>query len=228
MCRNYTKHAFVFISVFLAASSANAQNIRNGENAPYSRFGIGEQKFGTNTLLKGMGSISGAYSNPFAVNTENPASYASLKLTTYEAGGEGSTRTMHTGNQTYTTGMGSLSYFNIGIPVGKHAGIAIGLRPMSRVYYSLNGTVITPGFGQGIYRYDGGGSLNYGYLGAAGKIKGFSFGANVGYVFGTIDKVRSLVAYNDTEKVQNTIFVNSNQIGGIYWKAGALYETKLN
>ncbi|RYE23773.1 MAG: hypothetical protein EOP51_09545 [Sphingobacteriales bacterium] len=228
MCPKYTKHTLVSISVFLAASTAFAQNIRNGENSPYTRFGIGELKDGTNTNLRGMGRISAAYSSEYTVNTENPASYASLKLTTYEAGGEGSTRTIHSNGDTYKSGMGGVSYLNIGIPVGKHAGIAFGLKPMARVYYSLSDTLNTPGFGNGIYRYDGGGSLNYGYLGAAYKIKGFSIGANFGYVFGTIDKVRSLVSYNDTEKVQNTVFVNSNQLGGIYWKGGAMYETKIN
>ncbi len=228
MCRKYTKPAFVLLTSLLAASPAFAQNLRNGENAPYTRFGIGELKNGLNTNLKGMGGISGAYASEYTVNTENPASYASLKLTTYEAGGEGSTRTIHSGNQRYTTGMANVSYLNIGIPVGKNAGIAVGLKPMSRVYYSLSDTIITPGFGNGIYRYDGGGSLNYGYLGAAYRIKGFSIGANFGYVFGTIDKVRSLVSYQDTAKVQNTVFVNSNQLGGIYWKGGAMYETRLN
>jgi hypothetical protein len=228
MCRNYTKHTFVFLSVVLAASSAFAQNIRNGENVPYSRYGIGELKYGTNTALKGMGSISAAYASPTIANTDNPASYASLKLTTYEAGGEGSSRTLSTNGQTYQTGMGSLSYLNIGIPVGKHFGVALGLKPMSRVYYSLSDTSVTPGFGNGIYKYDGGGSINYGYLGAAYKIKNFNIGVNAGYMFGSIDNVRSLVSYNDSQKVQNTIFVNSNQIGGIYWKAGAQYEAKLS
>ena len=71
----------------------------NRENAPYSRFGIGEFRNGINPLLKGMGSITSAYNSPYSVNADNPASYASLLLTTYEGSVYGGNRTIISGNE---------------------------------------------------------------------------------------------------------------------------------
>ena len=84
MCHSYNKH-FLLTLILLTTGFLSFAQSSNRENAPYSRYGIGEQRNGLNTVLKGMGSISSAYANPFNVNTDNPASYASLKLTTYEA-----------------------------------------------------------------------------------------------------------------------------------------------
>jgi hypothetical protein len=176
-----------------------------------------------------MGNISSAYANPFAVNYDNPASYASLKLTTYEAAGEGSTRTVRTpSGDKYSTGTATLSYINVGIPVGKYAGFSFGLRPFSRSYYDLRDTNNLANVGNVINTYFGEGSTTYGYLGLAGKYEGFSLGFNFGYLFGTIDYNTATQAQSDTSRYASGLFRNSNKVGGIYWKGGAMYETDLN
>ncbi|WP_276134711.1 hypothetical protein [Polluticoccus soli] len=180
-----------------------------------------------NTLLRGMGSISSAYSNPFAVNTDNPASYSALKLTTYEAGGEGGIRNATTGDQKYSTGSATLSHLNVGIPVAKNAGISFGLRPYSRVYYNLQDSSSEPGLGKIINEFAGSGSTSYGFVGAGGRYKGFSAGFNVGYLFGTIQTAQQLLSI-DTVKAHHSAFVNATQLGGIYWKVGAMYDGELN
>jgi hypothetical protein len=232
MFHTYAKFFFTSVICLSAGFKAFSQddvlaNRITGENAPYSRYGLGEQRNGVNTLLKGMGSITSAYANPFAVNTDNPASYASLKLTTYEAGGEGSTRTIFAGNQKYSTGSASLSYLNVGIPVGKYAGISFGLRPNTKVYYNMQDTQALPTLGKVINQYIGSGGTNYGFIGAGGKYKGFSLGFNFGYVFGTINSAHQLTSI-DTVRAHHSAFTNSTKLGGIYWKAGAMYETELN
>lgn len=225
MRHTYAKSLLSTVFV-ITALAANAQN-SNKENAPYSRFGIGEQRNGVNTLLKGMGSISSAYTNPYAVNTDNPASYASLLLTTYEAGGEGSTRTVQGGTDKYRTGMATLSYMNVGIPIGKYAGMSFGLRPVSRVYYSLNDTTAVDTFGSAIKSYEGDGAWNNAFIGFAGKYKGFSLGFNFGYTFGKIDNISSLEPLTTSEKVVSSRFATYTRVGGISWKVGAMYEHAL-
>lgn len=228
MFHTYAKHVFTSIVILSALTPATAQNLRKGENSPYSRYGLGEQRAGINTMLRGMGSISSAYANPFAVNTDNPASYASLKLTTYEAGGEGRSRTVSTGTEKYSTGYATLTHLNVGIPVGKHLGMSFGLRPETSVFYDLADTLNRPGIGNSIINYKGKGSINYGFIGFGGKYKGLSLGFNFGYMFGTINNDMQLAKLDDTAKVNDAIFINSTKIGGVYWKAGAMYETKLN
>jgi long-subunit fatty acid transport protein len=190
---------------------------------------MGEQRTPVNALLRGMGSISSAYANPYAVNTDNPASYASLKLTTYEAGGEARIRTVTTAtDEKYKTGTSTLSHLTIGIPINKHLGMSFGLRPETNVFYDLADTSVRPGFGNAVAKYSGSGTVNYGFIGFGGKVKGFSLGFNFGYLFGTINNNMYLLKVDDTAKVHDAYFINSTKIGGIYWKTGAMYETKLN
>lgn len=200
----------------------------NRENAPYSRFGIGEFRNGINPLLKGMGSITSAYNNPYAVNADNPASYASLLLTTYEGSVYGGNRTIISGNEKYRTGMATLNHLNIGIPISKHAGMSFGFTPMTHIYYKLSDTSIIPGYGNSVRTFFGDGSLTYAYVGLAGKYKGFSLGANFGYLFGSTVYASLIESIDNTQNVNDAQFSSILKAGGIYWKGGAQYETKVS
>lgn len=226
MRHNYAKQLLLLIASVCAGSSSDAQN-SNKENSPYSRYAIGEQRSGLNVALKGMASISTAHAGKFQVNTDNPASYASLLLTTYEAGGEGSTRTVIANNQSYGTGTATLSYLTIGIPLGNNFGMAIGLRPHTRVYYRMSDSLDLPGIGPSVKIFSGDGSTNYAFLGFAGKRGGFSAGFNLGYLFGTVRHSSIFQKQYDTVNAYNTDFSNFTKIGGIYWKAGVMYETRI-
>lgn len=199
----------------------------NRENAPYSRFGIGEFRNGINPVMKGMGSISAAYSNPFSVNTDNPASYASILLTTYEGGLQGSRRTITSGSDKVTAGMTTINHMNVGLPVGKHAGLTFGFKPVTHIYYRLHDSSYVNGYGDAVRTFAGDGSLNYAFIGAAGKYKGLSIGANFGYMFGTT-LYSSLLQSNDaTQHVNDAFFGKGVKTGGVYWNAGAMYDAKL-
>jgi hypothetical protein len=226
MCHSYNKHFFLTLFILTTGYFSFAQN-SNRENAPYSRYGIGELRSGVNTALKGMASISSAYANEYNVNTDNPASYALLRYTTYEAGGEGSMRTVIANNKSYGTGTATLSYLTVGIPLGKSAGMAIGLRPMTRVYYRMNDSVDLVGIGPAIRNYSGEGGTNYAFIGFGGTVKGFSAGVNVGYMFGTIRHSSILMKQYDSVNSYNADFSKYTKIGGVYWKAGLMYKTSL-
>lgn len=227
MYRNFNKYFSLFITFLVLGFSSFAQN-SNNENSPYSQYGIGELRNPLNTNLKGMAGISSAYSNEFTVNTDNPASYADLKYTTYEGGFEGSLRKITAGNNTYNTGMATISYVTIGVPLGKYAGMAFGIRPYSRVYYRMSDSADLPGIGAAYRNYTGDGSVNYGFLGFSGRYKGFNIGANFGYLFGTIRNSSVLQNKYDTTNANNADFSNFRKIGGIYYKLGILYTTPLN
>lgn len=229
MRHTYAKY-LLFSTILLSAVSGTAQpyNYSNKENSPYSRFGIGELRNGVNTSLKGMGSISSAYSNGLNVNTDNPASYASLQLTTYEGAGEGTSATLNSGVDKYKVGMATVSYMDIGIPLGKHAGMALGMKPFSRVFYQMNDTSAIDTFGTGVKSYLGSGALTEGFVGFAGKVKGVSLGFNFGYVFGGIERTSSLEPLDITTNVISSRFYTNTRMGGLYWNAGAMYEHKLS
>ncbi len=216
-----------FLSVSASAQTTTVDTKSNRENAPYSRFGIGELRNGLNPAIKGMGSISAAYSSPYAVNTDNPASYASLLLTTYEGGLIGSRRTISSGNDRFASGMATLNHMNIGVPVGKFGGLSFGYKPVSHIYFNLQDTSITNNYGNSVRTFFGDGSLNYAFLGMAGKYKGLSIGFNFGYLFGTTVYASRLSSI-DTFNVSDAQFSQVLKVGGIYWEGGAQYEWKIN
>ena len=124
MCHSLAR--FLLLSGFLvgslgalaqttASSGTNTSNpLSERENNPYSKYGIGELWDGNNAVLKGMGSITSAYENPYQINSDNPASYAFLQRVTFEAGATGSFRsvsgTVDGVGSSYNTGTFSLDY----------------------------------------------------------------------------------------------------------------------
>jgi long-subunit fatty acid transport protein len=231
MCHNYNKHFFIFIlfvslglNVYSQTSTvSNPSSTR--ENDPYSRYGIGEITNSTQAGIKAMGSVSSAYSNPYSINSDNPASYADIKFTTYEAAGVGSIRSLNAVGQNYLTGSATISYFMIGIPMGKHFGMSLGFRPQSKVYYRINDTISSLG-NTLIYNYSGDGGLNYAYIGLGGKTHGFSAGFNFGYMFGTT-RNSTVLQIDTTESHYNTEYSRYQKVGSVYWKGGLLYEAKV-
>jgi len=203
-----------------------AQN-SNKENSPYSRYGLGEERYGFNSALKAMGGFSIAYSNTFAINTNNPASYAAVKLTTYEVGLEARKRAIASNTESYSTGTFTLSHLTLAFPVGKHGGFVMGLSPKSSTYYRFIDSVTIPGVGKSNKTINGDGGLSYAFMGGAYQYKNISLGANLGYEFGTI-RHSSYLANYDTFKVYSSDFTRTYQIGGLHLKLGALYNWKIN
>lgn len=238
MCHKLSKRFYTLLVLICATAlhadaqletqtSQEFQTKSNRENAPYSRFGLGELRNSINPAMKGMGFISSAYSNPYAVNADNPASYASLALTTYEGSLYGANRTIRSGNDRVSTGMATINHMNIGIPMGKYMGMNLGFTPYSHIYYKLSDTSVIPVYGNSVRTFYGDGSLNYAFAGFAGKYKGFSLGVNVGYLFGSTVYADLIESIDNTVNVNDVQFSNVLKTGGVYWKAGAQYETRL-
>jgi hypothetical protein len=114
----------------------------------------------------------------------------------------------------------------MGIPLGKHAGMALGLQPQTRVFYNNVDSTNLPGIGQTASIYNGEGGLNYAFIGGAGKVGGFSFGANFGYMFGNIRNTSRLVN-TDSSRVLGSDFSTFTRYGGIYYKLGIQYHDSL-
>lgn len=225
--RDFSVRQLLTAGLFFTATVASAQSGNSSkENDPYSRFGIGEPLTGTNVLNRGMGYVSTAYQNATAINTDNPASYASLRLTTYEAGFTGSLRNLRTQDKSYATGSASLANLRVGFPIGNHAGLALGLQPQSHIFYHNVDSSTINGFGKTAAEYLGEGGLNYAFIGAAGETHGFSFGLNFGYMFGTMSNTSRLVNI-DTTHVLGTDFSKETRLGGLHFKAGIQYHDTL-
>ncbi len=213
-----------------AQTSSTSNPLSERENNPYSKYGIGEIWNSNTAEVTGMGGITSAYENPYQVNPDNPASYAFLQRTTFEGGATASSRSVNGTGLNYNTSTMSFAYLNVGMPVGKNGGLCFGLRPFSHSYYTLADTLFGSTIGTAERSYYGSGSLNYAYIGGAAKFKDLSIGFNIGYLFGNYQNNASLIPIDTLaiNRSYNSTFSNLSQIGGIYWKIGALYEHKLS
>ncbi len=228
------KTQFLLLTALLATGSqviAQSFNDNDGpkstkDNSPYSRYGIGDLGNPRNSLLRGMGGAATAYNDLYSVNPFNPATYSFLKVTTLDFALEGRSRSIFMNDVSTSSGTATISYLTLGIPLGKYAGMAAGIAPMSNVYYNASDTQQISGIGKTLRNYNGSGSLQYAYLGFSGQYKGLSIGFNAGYVFGTTTYSSSLENL-DTTAVRNAAFLKYNSIKGLYWKGGIFYKAKL-
>lgn len=122
------------------------------DNAPYSRFGIGDLVPSTHVNTRGMGGISAGFTDFLSVNFNNPASYAA-----FEAGKEVRSKKLASGRtildvginvdnrkliqpaprQSFTASNALFSYVQVGVPLRRGWGLSFGIRPVSRISYKL-------------------------------------------------------------------------------------------
>ncbi len=235
MCHSHAKVLFIAIILFTgfagsAQTGTTSSPLSMTENNPYSKYGLGELWNGNSTELQGMANITSAFSNPYEINSDNPASYSFLQRTTFEGAMMADSRYISSNNLSYSTGTTTIAYLKVGVPIGKKAGLSFGLTPYSRQYFNLLDTVNNSPIGMVERSYAGEGTLNYAYVGAAVQVaKGLSLGINLGYMFGNFRNITAVIPIDtlSTNRAYSTEYSNYTQVGGIYWKAGLQYQTKL-
>ncbi|MET0759643.1 MAG: hypothetical protein ABWZ56_04435 [Flavobacterium sp.] len=214
---------FILPICFLFSLVSFAQE---GTSSPYSFYGIGDVKFKGTVENRAMGGLS-IFSDSIHINMQNPASYPSLKYTTFSIGGTYLTTKLKTSSQEEKARRTAMDYLAIGIPMGKF-GAGFGLIPYSSVGYNIQ--TIDPGAApesiQTIKKYSGTGGLNKAFVGAGYKISPkFSIGADLSYNFGKIE-TNSLrfveeVQYGSREK-------NVSDISGVTLTTGLMFQSKVS
>jgi hypothetical protein len=225
--RNLTSFFFIFCSLFTICFSLFSQTTVS----PYSRYGIGELQNDGFAKSSAMGGTSIAMQPdsvaPFFINTLNPASYASLRLTTFEAGFLNNISMLQSTGVSQTINNTSLGYISFGIPFTKWWGGSFGLMPFSSVGYNTSSTGTLDSINSSInYLYQGSGGINKLYFGNGFKIKNFSFGVNASYLFGTISYLSKEV-FSDPNAIN--IRVNqSTRVSDVYFDYGIQYSFKID
>ena len=218
MIKNLSILILLLISVNTFAQKTNS--------SPYSILGIGDGISSKTVEESSMGGVGVANSNPNDLNFSNPASFASLYLTTYVLAVENRGFNIKEGNESVKASNAYLSYIAIGIPLGEKGGFAFGLQPNTTVGYSLKNT-IQDSDGENIESsiYEGDGGTNRVFLGFGYKIaKNLSVGLEGEYVFGNI---RNNISTINRDVTLGTRYETDAKINGAGLKAGIIYETKL-
>lgn len=184
-------------------------------SSPYSRYGVGDLQNSRYMRNMSMGGLSLALHSSNAVNYSNPASYTSFDSTSYvfETGINSLFVRTQTTENSQNSNYSTLGCLVMGFPVTNWWGASIGLLPYSSVGYKIANENAFPVTGQVKYRYEGSGGLNRFYAGNAFKIaKNLSVGINTSFVFGTIDKTRTVYspdsAYFLNLRMKNGTIVN--------------------
>src|SRR4051794_36311477 len=137
-----------FLIILLTGSIyANAQM-----NSPFSRYGLGDTYPAQNIVGRAMGGIGSTFANGQSINFTNPASYSELKIVTYDIGLSLDNRTLKSTNPVakYNSTDLTPAYVALGLPLNKkrNLGLAFGLRPVTRIGYSVSETTRTLGPGK--------------------------------------------------------------------------------
>lgn len=176
------------ITAFTAlAAIVSLHAIAQSPMSPYSRYGYGILRDNVTSTQRAMGGVGYAMNSGRQINAMNPASYAACdsltflfdmgitytKLWSQEPSESGTLRESANG--------GGLDYITLQFPIKRNIGMSIGLVPVSSVGYSFGSKIEN-----GNAARSGNGGLNNLYLGIGySPFKGFSVGANIGYLFGT-------------------------------------------
>jgi long-subunit fatty acid transport protein len=195
---------------------------QQGTASPYSYYGIGDVRYKGTAEIRSMAGIA-VEQDSIHLNSDNPASYSNLKLTTFALGGSYNTTQMKSASVTENARRTTLDYMAVGLPMGK-LGVGFGLIPYSSVGYQIQSLSAADG---GVNsRYDGSGGVNKAFLGASYKISPkFSFGADVHYNFGKI-QTSGLVFVTDVPV--GTRELSTSNLSGVDFSVGAMYQTKID
>lgn len=235
-----TQLVFV-IAALLTATVSQAQ-----ENSPYSRYALGDRLPSASILNRGMGGISAGYADydsrydfkqiypkPQTVNFLNPGSYGKIRITSFDLGFEVDTRTLkEEGKDKFQSENAIISYMQLGLPISrKHQiGMAVGLRPSTRINYKILTLEREPGIDSVSNLYEGNGGSYEAFVGLGKSFKNFSFGFNTGYFFGNKNYSTKKQFLPDSADVfyYSSNYENNSNFGGLFFQAGAQYSKLFN
>lgn len=210
------------------------------DNSPYSRFGLGDLAEANHAPLSIMGNLTAAYHDKYNVNIQNPASLPHLKATSFEVGLNAKYSRLAEGAVQYNGWTGNLSYFSLAFPLSNpindlldrvdrkyQLGMSFSLNPYTSVGYDILTTGAETGVGNFERNYIGAGGTYTALWGTGLKVKDFSVGVNLGYLFGKIGTNRTIRFFNLPTAFNNFERINTHITGFVY-NLGLQYDFVLN
>ena len=193
---------------------------QQGSASPYSYYGIGDVRFKGTNENNAMGGISIA-PDSIHINLQNPASYSSLKLTTFTIGSTFSATKLKSYNGDNKAQRTTLDYLAVALPLKKF-GVAFGLIPYSTVGYKVK---TIDDVNQEIRQYSGSGGMNKVFAGVGYQVTPkLSVGADFTYNFGRI--ITNNIKYLGDSQL-GTQEKNTSDLSGFNVNIGAMYNRKI-
>ncbi len=222
MIKKYSLLVFLALQITFLSAQVNS-------SSPYSRYGIGDisnNGFGQSQAMGGIG--IGTRSNKH-INVLNPASYSSIDSLAFlfEFGLGNQYKTFSTADGTSASNYANLQYIALEFPITKWWAGSAGIMPYSNIGYNLKNTSALSGLDTVETFYNGDGGVNQFYFGNSfTPFDNFSVGANVSYLFGSLNQLNSVIFKNDNDATD--IFIEKQTyIGDFNFEFGAQYTIEL-
>jgi len=231
------KRFSLFLAFAATAFWATAQ-----DNSPYSRYGLGDIIPSQHAIARGMGGTAVAYVDAQSVNFVNPATYADLRIVTFDFSASIDNKTLKSllPENKFKTGNFRPAYVAIGVPLSlvfdkkkwaKNTGLAFGLRPLTNINYGIFQSSRLAGVDSMTTYYEGSGGLNQAFLGIGkkwyGKKSNLSIGINTGYTFGRKETSTKVNLINDTVLYYKANYINLTSFGRMFLNGGVQFETEI-
>lgn len=178
----------------------------------------------------GLGGTSVALNSPLIVNFNNPASYHAVeqKSFIFEAGLYSKFASLRTENLSQNSNYTTLGHLLMAFPVSSFWKTSFGLLPYSNVGYQVADTRIDEVFGKSVHSFEGTGGVNQFYWGnSIGIGKNLSLGFNLVYLFGTMEKNRS-VSFPDSAMILSTRILNTTTVSDLRLRTGLQYYRNIS
>jgi long-subunit fatty acid transport protein len=205
------------------------------DNSPYSRLGLGEMLFPT-LSSGGFGGLTAAYADPFHINLQNPASYGTLMATTFEAGLFAKYSNFAFNDQSTKAWSGNLSHLSLAFPMRNPLNdllekkkrdffwtMNIALLPNTQIGYDIQTLEVHPDVDTTLNIFQGTGGTNKLIWGNGFRYKNFSFGVNLGYLFGTLESER-VVRFRNLGTSFEDRFLDNVNVRAFVWNLGVQYR----
>ena len=206
-------------------------------NSPFSRYGLGNEVMnGQNAASQGMGGFSTAFNSTMngsygqSINFNNPASYGSIYMTTFDIAMSLNQTTLKRAEPSGREKSAYLvpNYLAIGVPISKDKkiGFAFGLQPITSIHYSVNELAYVNAKDTLVNNYKGDGGLNQVFVGLGKSWKYMSLGFNTGYNFGRkdIETIKTILYNPDSSFFYQSKSSTKTNFGGAFFKIGVQGE----
>ena len=190
--------------------------------------------------------VNGTYYPNFnqSINFTNPASLGNIFNTIFDIGAEADVRDLKSISpaKKFSSTNSLFSYLQLAFPVTPKRllknkvnwGMSIGLRPYSRIDYKIEKNERLRGIDSLNTLYQGTGGINQAFIGSGmsvnlseddKRVKRFSAGLHIGYLFGSKSYSTKLTFLNDSVQYYRSNSANDTHIGGVFLSGGLQYET---
>jgi hypothetical protein len=197
-------------------------NAQSGSASPYSFFGIGEARFKGNLENRSMSGLN-VEQDSLHINILNPASFASLKFTTFTIAGNYTSTSLKTDSKSEHAQRTTLDYLAVALPLGK-VGVGFGLLPYTSVGYNIQSISSAPDGKNNVLKGTGGLNKAFFSLGYT-VIPNLVVGADIQYNFGRINNT-NLEYISDV--MIGTQVENKADLNGFTANFGAMYKRKVS